>query len=405
MAQDGWAALGDLLSGNAGREARERGMQAGLQGQQLSARTQYALEQARNERSKANISEDTERNRLSLSDALVGGYGLTPEQSAAVAGMYRASGGNFDQLTGGMGNIQNYNLRGKAADPTTPWADMQRNLAAIEGKPVNPVAAVGAGGSVNIMDERPEVMNTPLGESLIGENQASAWASQELAKFREAQRTNPTAYRNVGSTFETLTPEEVTATGLPTGAAAQRDVRSGKINVLNKPTAATSGAISQKDATTAKLKLNTAKLARQQLNDIRAKFEPLKGKWSAGPFGAGNLPSEEGRAFDRAVDQMRSTLTALTRVPGVGAMSDYETKLDQAKFPTRNEYESVTEQQINQLESMLDQIESGYSDLLGGGSAASQASAPVSVSSPQEAMQLPPGTRFMTPDGRIKVRP
>lgn len=33
------------------------------------------------------------------------------------------------------------------------------------------------------------------------------------------------------------------------------------------------------------------------------------------------------------------------------------------------------------------------------------ASAPVRVSSPQEAMALPPGTQFVTPDGRVKVRP
>jgi len=30
---------------------------------------------------------------------------------------------------------------------------------------------------------------------------------------------------------------------------------------------------------------------------------------------------------------------------------------------------------------------------------------PVQISSPEEAMKLPPGTTFMTPDGRIKVRP
>ena len=120
------------------------------------------------------------------------------------------------------------------------------------------------------------------------------------------------------------------------------------------------------------------------------------------------MPTERGKKFDAAVDRMRSTLTALTRVPGVGAMSDYETKLDQGKFPARNAYESVTTEQIQGIEDLLSTIESGYAGLLSGGS--SEQAPPqsqqgeVRVSSPQEAMALPPGTVFVTPDGRRKVR-
>ena len=125
--------------------------------------------------------------------------------------------------------------------------------------------------------------------------------------------------------------------------------------------------ITPKDATVAKNKINIVKLARQQLSDIRRKFEPLKNSVAAGPFGAGKIPTEAGNAFDRSVDRMRSTLTALTRVPGVGAMSDYETRLDQAKFPNRGDYESVTADSIEQLDAMLNAIETGYTDLLSGG--------------------------------------
>jgi hypothetical protein len=167
------------------------------------------------------------------------------------------------------------------------------------------------------------------------------------------------------SQFRPMDAEEVSAAGLPAGSSAQIDEATGKIDVLSKRDQ--TATLSQKDATTAKMKLNTVKLARQQLNSIRERFEPLKNSVSAGPFGQGKAPTESGRSFDRAVDQMRSTLTALTRVPGVGAMSDYETKLDQSKFPTRDEYESVTQQQIADLDNMLNAIESGYGDLLSGG--------------------------------------
>lgn len=170
-----------------------------------------------------------------------------------------------------------------------------------------------------------------------------------------------------GPQFTPLTPDEIQAAGLPAGTSAQRDASTGKIDVLSKRD--NTGVLSQKDQTTAKLKLNTVKLARKQLSDIRDAFE--KGRAGPGPnaFGPGQgmLPTRAGKMFDARVNQMRSTLTALTRVPGVGQMSDYETKLDQAKFPQRNTWETVTEDQIRGLEDMLALIENGYTDLLSGG--------------------------------------
>lgn len=179
----------------------------------------------------------------------------------------------------------------------------------------------------------------------------------DLRRYVAPERTAPKSFR-------ALTPTEIQAAGLPPGTSAQLDTATGKIDVLSKRD--TTGGLSQKDATTAKMKLNTVSVARRQLANIRTRFAGIRNSASAGPFGQGKIPTEGGRAFDRAVDQMRSTLTALTRVPGVGAMSDYETKLDQAKFPTRNEYESVTEQQIADLDNMLNAIEAGYRDLLNG---------------------------------------
>lgn len=226
-------------------------------------------------------------------------------------------------------------------------------------------------------------------------------------------------------TFKAMTPAEIAAAGLPAGTSAQRDTVTGKIDVLSKRD--NTGVLSQKDATTAKMKLNTVALARQQLNKIRDAFEGekdpktgqrtpgtgIQGTLSAGPSwtGQGIAPTEAGKKFDQRVNQMRSTLTALTRVPGVGAMSDYETKLDQAKFPTRGEYESVTLDTLNNLDDQLSLIETGYRDLLTGSAPSSQTApqpaqgGPVRVSSPQEAMALPSGTQFVTPDGRVKVRP
>lgn len=164
--------------------------------------------------------------------------------------------------------------------------------------------------------------------------------------------------------FRALTPREIQAAGLPAGTSAQVNEETGQIHVLSKRDA--SSTLSQKDATAAKQKLMTVQLARQQLNAIRQRFGNIRDGVSAGPLGQGYLPTEGGKAFDAAVDQMRSTLTALTRTPGVGAMSDYETRLDQAKFPSRQNYESVTQQQIDAIDNQLNLIENGYKNLLGG---------------------------------------
>jgi hypothetical protein len=185
-----------------------------------------------------------------------------------------------------------------------------------------------------------------------------------------------------------MKPEEIAAAGLPPGTAAQRNVQTGQIDVLSKKD--NTGVLSQKDATTAKMKLNTVSLARQQLNAIKQAFEEGRNGVNAFGPGQGLLPTEAGKKFDSRVDQMRSTLTALTRVPGVGAMSDYETKLDQSKFPSRRDYESVTADKLQQLEDMLALIETGYTDLMGNGAQGQQPAFGTPGTTSGQAGQTPP---------------
>jgi hypothetical protein len=123
------------------------------------------------------------------------------------------------------------------------------------------------------------------------------------------------------------------------------------------------GGLSARDATTARNKLTTIRLARQQIAEAREKFQSIKGTFSAGPAGQ-FLPTQAGQAFDAKVDTMRGTITGLKRVPGVGAMSDDETRLDQSMLPMRGRYESTTEQQLADLDTMLNYMEQGYGGML-----------------------------------------
>lgn len=131
--------------------------------------------------------------------------------------------------------------------------------------------------------------------------------------------------------------------------------------------------ISAKDATTARQKITQIRAARQQINSARQAFQKLKGTFSAG-LGGQYLPTPEGQAFDRAIANLAPLITAVTRVPGVGAMSDYESRLQNAALPSRGTYEDVTAQQFQDLENLLNTVEGGYNDLLSGGQAPAGAS-------------------------------
>lgn len=122
--------------------------------------------------------------------------------------------------------------------------------------------------------------------------------------------------------------------------------------------------LSSRDSMTAKGKMIAITEARRALQKVKDRYAAIKGSASAGPLQ--NLPTPEGQAYDAAVNSMRDTVTSITRVPGIGAMSDFETRLQQAKFPTRGmfTYESTLEDQIDSLEQMLNGVEQGYSGLL-----------------------------------------
>lgn len=199
------------------------------------------------------------------------------------------------------------------------------------------------------------------------------------------------------SRYRAMTPQEIANAGLPAGSSAQIDEDTGKIDVLSKRD--NTGVLSQKDATTAKMKLNTVTLARRQLAAIKQAFETGRGGVGPNAFGPGQgmLPTQAGKLFDSRVDQMRSTLTALTRVPGVGAMSDYETKLDQSKFPKRGDYESVTADKLQQLDDMLSLIENGYTGLLSSGTPEQQ-----QPTQPQQQQAPPQAIEYLRQNPQFK---
>jgi hypothetical protein len=255
---------------------------------------------------------------------------------------------------------------------------------------IDPQAAKAIYEHENKAQQAPYSLQTqpgPFGSQVVHDGQ----------RFQVIEPPKPTG--GAKEQYQALSPDEVKSLGLPAGTVAQRSP-DGKLDVVNKPPAQ---ALTPKDASAAQTKLRQIAIARKQLALVREKFGNLKDSYSAG-LGGNLIPSVKGKEADAAVNSMRDTLTSLTRVPGIGAMSDFETRLAQAKFPDRGQYETVSQQQIQSIEDLLSGLESGYTDLLGEATAAQPSGGAVRVKTAAEAAKLPPGTAFITPDGQRRVR-
>jgi hypothetical protein len=112
-------------------------------------------------------------------------------------------------------------------------------------------------------------------------------------------------------------------------------------------------------------KMQAITALKQQLGRVRGSFDNIKGTLSAGKL-QGWLPTEGGEQFDKDVASLSPFIRQLTRTPGEGAMSDYESRLAQAINPDRGNYEGVTENQLATIEDLINVLELGYQDMLGG---------------------------------------
>lgn len=131
----------------------------------------------------------------------------------------------------------------------------------------------------------------------------------------------------------------------------------------------TSEIISSQDRTAAYSKYPRMQAARRDIDNIAQKHKRLEDNilLRGGPFQGGVLGvTEEGQAFQRSVDSLLSHIAALTRIPGVGAQSDWEGRLQQAPLPSLNQHSSVREEAIQALTALVDDLEDAVSKVATG---------------------------------------
>lgn len=115
----------------------------------------------------------------------------------------------------------------------------------------------------------------------------------------------------------------------------------------------------RKQVNAAVQKLGSIDAIEAQLNNVQERFDKIKGTMSAGGL-QGWVPTESGQQFDKSVAALGPLMRQLTRVPGEGAQSDYEAKLLQAAMLNRGSYESTTQDQIDQMRELIQNMRTGH---------------------------------------------
>lgn len=121
---------------------------------------------------------------------------------------------------------------------------------------------------------------------------------------------------------------------------------------------------------TIKQKLELIPVVRRQYERVRQLYDQMieEGTFARGGVG-GLVPSQlvggKAEEFDKAVAALRKSILSMTRIPGIGSMSNYETILDQAAIPSRWGSDEGRAESIRNIGDLLDNYESGYRDMLG----------------------------------------
>lgn len=146
--------------------------------------------------------------------------------------------------------------------------------------------------------------------------------------------------------------------------------------------------------------------ARSNLENIREASKAIEKNrlLKGGPLqGEALALTEEGQFFTQYRDNLMTHIQALTRIPGVGAQSDWEGRLNQAVLPDLNQHPKVRDAAIEALEELVNDLEQAANNVqsgnLGGGS--SEKPDPFEA----EWASAPSGTVLRAPDGTLRRKP
>lgn len=150
-----------------------------------------------------------------------------------------------------------------------------------------------------------------------------------------------------GQRFRVMTPDEVRTANLPEGTSAQLDTQTGAVKILSAVPASQRTSEANKNTAVSRVE-NIATRIASQLDKV----------YTGGPLGVvGALSrvfdSQDAKLFESYRQQLSSALRAALRIPGEGALSDYEQRLYGLQLP---ELSQSGENNIQILQSLIDQV-------------------------------------------------
>jgi hypothetical protein len=163
----GWETLGSVLGGGVDKTG------AYETGRLRTAQTENALIQARNRQLEGVSLEAKNKARTEAEDVLVKS-GRSPEEARLLATIMNGEmGADYKAGTEGLLNTQEQGFRDTLGNPEAPLGEQFAAGQGVQGKVLNPYDTVGAGGYADLRNPDAGVQNTPLGESMIAENDAT----------------------------------------------------------------------------------------------------------------------------------------------------------------------------------------------------------------------------------------
>lgn len=151
----------------------------------------------------------------------------------------------------------------------------------------------------------------------------------------------------VGARFQTLTPEQLQQANLPEGTSAQLDTQTGQIKVISAvPTQQRTGEAAKGTAV-------------KRVDDVASRIESQMGRVrTGGPLGVvGALSrvfdSQDAKLFESYRQQLSSALRTALRIPGEGALSDFEQRQYGLQLP---ELGQSAENNLQILRSLQNQV-------------------------------------------------
>lgn len=231
------------------------------------------------------------------------------------------------------------------------------------------------GQAVNIGDDIPahlrqQILSQSAAFGAAPDGATASLPPSAVPQFGGGQRVMP-APKAAAASFAPLSSDETRQLGLPEGTVAQRNMATGEVKIVNRPPQqanSTGGVNSQKLAQANATKIaqfNTAERAIQRIEEAAAAIadNPLLDGGPMDQFVLNKLP--EGQELQQASASLLPVLTALTRVPGVGAQSDLESRLASLQMPSAEFPPQVNKKAAAALKAYMRDLRAAYENVQG----------------------------------------